>query len=53
MNSKKANTKPDSPSRLPTVLVIEDDRNMRELIVTVLKGSTLDFDVVALENGNV
>ncbi len=50
MSPKKST--PESDAHRPTLLVTEDDRNMRELIVTVLKQSTMAFDVVALDNGN-
>ena len=37
----------------PVVLVVEDDRNMRELIANVLSGSSMDFDVVCVENAHL
>lgn len=36
----------------PVILVTEDDKNMRELIVTVLGESEMDFDVAAAENAH-
>lgn len=52
MNQKKTHDPSASPHQRPTLLVTEDDRNMRELIVTVLKQSEMDFDIVAVDNGN-
>jgi DNA-binding NtrC family response regulator len=36
----------------PTILVTEDDRNMRELILAVLGESLLEFRVASVENAN-
>ncbi len=52
MTSKKSAAAPEPDTHRPTLLVTEDDRNMRELIVTVLKQSAMAFDVVAMDNGN-
>ena len=36
----------------PVILVTEDDKNMRELIITVLGESEMDFEVAAAENAH-
>jgi DNA-binding NtrC family response regulator len=37
---------------MPTILVAEDDRNMRELILTVLAESSMTFKAVSVENAH-
>lgn len=39
-------------SALPTILVTEDDKNMRELIIAVLGESEMLFDVASAENAH-
>jgi len=39
-------------SKLPTILVTEDDKNMRELIIAVLGESEMLFDVASAENAH-
>jgi DNA-binding NtrC family response regulator len=41
-----------SSSKLPTILVTEDDKNMRELIIAVLGESEMLFDVASAENAH-
>jgi CheY-like chemotaxis protein len=37
---------------VPTILVTEDDRNMRELILAVLAESSMTFKVASAENAH-
>ena len=37
---------------LPTILITEDDRNMRELMLTVLAESSMTFRIAGAENAN-
>lgn len=37
---------------LPTILITEDDRNMRELMLTVLSESSINFKIAGVENAN-
>ncbi|HEY9051840.1 MAG TPA: sigma-54 dependent transcriptional regulator [Gammaproteobacteria bacterium] len=37
----------------PVVLVVEDDRNMRDLIANVLSGSSMELDTVCVENAHL
>jgi DNA-binding NtrC family response regulator len=54
-NSAAASGKLPETSRtgaLPTILVTEDDKNMRELIIAVLGESEMLFDVASAENAH-
>ncbi|MFA5371234.1 MAG: sigma-54 dependent transcriptional regulator [Sideroxydans sp.] len=42
----------DKTNALPTILVTEDDRNMREMILAVLAESSMAFKVVSAENAH-
>jgi DNA-binding NtrC family response regulator len=52
MNQKSPDTLPEAGPSRPTIVVAEDDQNMRALIVTVLRESALDFAIVAVENAH-
>ncbi len=52
MNAKTTAPSQESSHRRPLVLVTEDDRNMRKLILTVLSQSERAFDVMEVENGH-
>ncbi|MCK5664463.1 MAG: sigma-54-dependent Fis family transcriptional regulator, partial [Thiotrichaceae bacterium] len=40
-------------NQTPVILVVEDDKNMRELIANILSGSSMTFEVVCLENAHL
>ena len=42
----------DKDDALPTILVTEDDRNMRDLILAVLDESSMNFKVASAENAH-
>ena len=52
MNQHNSPSKPEQTGARPTILVVEDDQNMRTLIATVLGEPKMTFTVVALENGH-
>ncbi|MFC1589634.1 sigma-54-dependent transcriptional regulator [Pseudomonadota bacterium] len=48
------NTQPaQSEDTRPVVLVVEDDKNMRNLIAKVLSGSSMEFETVCVENAHL
>jgi DNA-binding NtrC family response regulator len=52
-NAVRKDTVPaDDTGAVPTILVTEDDRNMRELILAVLAESSMQFRVASAENAH-
>lgn len=52
MNQRIPGAKQEQAGNRPTILVVEDDQNMRTLIATVLGESEMAFDVATMENGH-